>query len=334
VLDEPETPDHPALGDILERMRVVALPLHTRFRGQTVRELALIEGPEGWTEFSPFPEYDDAESSAWLRAALEFGWRPAPPTLRTSIPVNATLPSVAAADVERVLAHYDGCRTVKVKVAERGQALDDDVARIARVRELVGPEGRIRLDANGGWNLDEAEHAVHRLAEFDLEYLEQPCASVEELAELRSRIGYLGIPVAADESVRKADDPLAVARAGAADLLVVKAQPLGGLRRALAVVAEAGLPAVISSALESSVGIAMGAHLAAALPELPYDCGLATVDLFETDVVAPAGSLRAQGGSIPVERPVPDADLLERLRPAPAREQWWRDRVTRVHALL
>ncbi|MFB2579739.1 o-succinylbenzoate synthase [Herbiconiux sp. P15] len=324
----------PPLADLLDRLHVVALPLHTRFRGQTVREIALFEGPEGWTEFSTFPEYGDEEAAAWLRAALEFGWSTPPAPHRTSIPVNATLPAVAAHDVERVLAHYDGCRTVKVKVAENGQTLDDDVQRVARVRELLGPEGRIRLDANGGWNLDEAEHAVHRLAEFDLEYLEQPCASVEELAELRRRTKYLGIPVAADESVRKAEDPLAVARAGAADLLVVKAQPLGGIRRALAVVAEAGLPAVISSALESSIGIAMGAHLAAALPELPYDCGLATVDLFEADVVSPERSLRPRGGSIPVERVTPDPALLATRSADPDRETWWRARITRVHALL
>ncbi|GAA2245510.1 o-succinylbenzoate synthase [Herbiconiux moechotypicola] len=343
-MDETTTP--PPLDELLGGMQVVALPLHTRFRGQDTRELALFEGPAGWTEFSPFIEYGDHEAAAWLRAAIDFGWAPAPasapvpasapasvPT-RTSIPVNATLPAVAPERVEEVLAHYDGCRTVKVKVAERRQTLDDDVARVQRVRELVGAEGRIRLDANGAWNLDEAEHAVHRLAEFDLEYLEQPCASVDELAELRRRIRYLGIPVAADESVRKADDPLAVARAGAADLLVVKAQPLGGVRRAAALVAEAGLPAVVSSALESSVGIAMGAHLAAALPELPYDCGLATVDLFTGDVAAPGRSLVPRGGSIPVERPEVDPAQLERWKAAPERERWWRDRVERVHALL
>ncbi|MDO9395653.1 MAG: o-succinylbenzoate synthase [Herbiconiux sp.] len=324
----------PPLDELLERMRVVAIPLHTRFRGQTVRELALFEGPEGWTEFSPFPEYDDAEAASWLTAAIEFGWRSTPPTRRTEIAVNATLPAVAPHEVDGVLARYDGCRTVKVKVAERGQTLDDDVARVRRTRELIGPEGRVRLDANGGWNVDEAEHAVHRLAEFDLEYLEQPCASVAALAELRERIAYLGIPVAADESVRKAEDPVAVARAGAADLIVVKAQPLGGIRRALAVVAEAGLPAVISSALESSVGIAMGAHLAAALPELDYDCGLATVDLFTADVTPEGRSLVPRNGRIRVERPEVDPDRLAHLAADADRTAWWRARVARTHALL
>jgi O-succinylbenzoate synthase len=322
----------PDLPELLERMHVVAIPLHTRFRGQSVRELAVLEGPEGWTEFSPFLEYPDEEAANWLRAAVEFGWSAMPAAIRSEIMVNATLPAVPAAEVARVLAHYDGCRTVKVKVAERGQLLDDDVARVRAARAAVGPEGRIRIDANGGWNVDEAEHAVHRLAEFDLEYVEQPCASVPELAELRERIAYLDIPIAADESVRKAEDPLAVARAGAADVVIVKAQPLGGVSRALEIVAAAGLPAVVSSALESSVGIAMGAHLAAALPELDYDCGLATVDLFEGDIVRE--SLVPHDGRIPIARPEVDPALLERHRAPAAREQWWRERITRCHALL
>ncbi|WP_382309683.1 o-succinylbenzoate synthase [Herbiconiux sp. UC225_62] len=326
----------PGLDEILERMRVVAIPLHTRFRGQTVRELALFEGPEGWTEFSPFPEYEDAEASAWLRGAIDFGWRPIPTSSegRTEIMVNATLPAVPADEVERVLAHYDGCRTVKVKVAERGQTIDDDVARVRAARTVLGAEGRIRIDANGAWNVDEAEHAIHQLCEFDLEYVEQPCASVEELAEIRLRVKYMGIPIAADESVRKASDPLAVARAGAADILVVKAQPLGGVARALAIVREAGLPAVVSSALESSVGIAMGAHLAATLPTLDYDCGLATVDLFEGDVVAPAESLVPRGGRIPVRRPEVDPDLVVRFTAGAERTEWWRSRLVRCHELL
>ncbi|WP_372499716.1 o-succinylbenzoate synthase [Herbiconiux aconitum] len=326
----------PGLDEILDRVRVVAIPLHTRFRGQTVREIAVFEGPEGWTEFSPFPEYEDAEAAAWLRGAIDFGWAPSAPSPagRTEIMVNATLPAVPADEVERVLAHYDGCRTVKVKVAERGQTLDDDVARVRAARAVLGAEGRIRIDANAAWNVDEAEHAIHRLCEFDLEYVEQPCASIEELAEIRSRVAYMGIPIAADESVRKASDPLAVARAGAADILIVKAQPLGGVSRALAIVREAGLPAVVSSALESSVGIAMGAQLAAALPSLDYDCGLATVDLFEGDVVAPAQSLVPRGGRIPVRRPEVDSDLLARYQASAERTDWWRARLARCHALL
>ena len=217
--------DLPALAELLETARVVALPMHTRFRGVDVREALLFEGPEGWAEFSPFPEYGDEEAATWLEAAIADAWHPRPAALRDRIPVNATVPAVPAERVPAVLARFDGCRTAKVKVAEAGQTLADDIARVRAVRAEMGPEGRIRIDANAGWNVDEAERAIHALAPFDLEYAEQPCASVAELAELRDRIRYLDILIAADESVRKATDPLEVARAGAADLLVIKAQP-------------------------------------------------------------------------------------------------------------
>jgi O-succinylbenzoate synthase len=322
----------PSLRELRAGARVVAIPLRRRFRGIDTREALLLEGPAGWTEFSPFVEYDDAEAASWLAGAIDFGWNAPPAARRDRIPVNATLPAVPADDVPAVLALYPGCRTVKVKVAERGQTLADDVARVAAARAALGPEGRVRLDANGGWNVDEAERAVHALASYDLEYLEQPCASVDELAELRARLYDWDVPVAADESVRKAADPLAVARAGAADLLVIKAQPLGGIHRALRIVGEAGLPVTVSSALDTSIGIAMGAHLAAALPELPYDCGLATVGLFERDVLA--DPLVPVDGAIAVTRPVPDADALDALAASPERTAWWFDRLERCHALL
>ncbi len=322
----------PSLADLRSTARVVSLPLVTRFRGVDRREALLLEGPQGWTEFSPFLEYDDPESAVWLAAAIDFGWRVQPTALRTSVPVNATVPAVAASEVAGVLARFDGCRTAKVKVAERGQTLADDIARVRAVRAAMGPEGRVRLDANGGWNVDEAEHAVHALAEFDLEYLEQPCASVAELAELRERIADWDIPIAADESVRKASDPLAVARAGAADLLVVKAQPLGGIRRTLALVADARLPAVVSSALDTSIGLSMGAALAAALPELPYDCGLGTASLLAADVTR--APLRPDGGALPVGRIVPDAALLERHAASTERRDWWLARLERCYRLL
>lgn len=320
----------PPLDDLLDRLHVVALPLATRFRGITTRELAVFEGPEGWTEFSPFPEYSDEESRAWLSATIEFGWTPTPTPRRDTVPVNATVPAVPPSSVPSILARFDGCRTAKVKVAEPGQRLDDDVARVAAVRRVMGPEGRIRVDANGGWNVDEAEHAIRALERYDLEYVEQPCSRVEELAEVRQRTHRLGIPIAADESVRKAEDPLAVARAGAADILVIKAQPLGGVSRALEIVAEAGLPAVVSSALDSAVGLSMGVALAAALPELPFDCGLGTASLFTADVA----DFTARGGTLAVRRPTPDPQALTRLAVDAEREDWWRARIERCHALL
>ncbi|GAA2053551.1 o-succinylbenzoate synthase [Leifsonia soli] len=322
----------PDLADLLATSRVVSLPMTTRFRGITVREAVLIEGPFGWTEFSPFVEYDDEEATAWLRAAIDFGWRAAPEPLRDRIPVNATVPAVPADQVPAVLARFPGTRTAKVKVAERGQTLTDDVERVRAVRDALGAEGRVRVDANALWNLDEAEHAIHALAPFDLEYVEQPCATVDELAELRRRIRYMGIPIAADESVRKAADPLAVAKAGAADIVIVKAQPLGGVHAARRIVAEAGLPAVVSSALDTSVGIAMGAHLAAALPELEFDCGLGTVALFAQDVADEP--LRPVDGSIPVVRPSVSSARLDELQADTERTQWWLDRLARCHRIL
>lgn len=319
-----------ALDDLLESMRVVSLPMAVRFRGVTVREAALFEGPEGWTEFSPFVEYDDQEASAWLAGAIAYGWSPTPRALRDRVGVNATVPAVPASAVPAVLARFDGCRTAKVKVAERGQTLADDVARVRAVREVMGPEGRIRVDANAGWNVDEAERAVHALNEFDLEYVEQPCASVAELFEIRRRVKYAGIPIAADESIRKAEDPLAVARAHAADIVIVKAQPLGGIVRARDVVAEAGLPAVVSSALDTAIGIGMGVALAASIPQLDYDCGLGTASLFLDDVA----DQRPADGWLSLERVVPNAAALDRLAADAERTAWWRDRVTRVHAVL
>ncbi len=322
----------PPFAALLDTAHVVTLPLATRFRGVDTREALLFEGPEGWAEFSPFVEYDDAEAATWLAAAVDYAWHPTPAPLRATVGVNATVPAVSAESVGAVLARYDGCRTAKVKVAERGQSLADDIARVAVVRAALGPEGRVRIDANGAWNLDEAERALHALAEFDLEYAEQPCATIDELAELRRRLADWDIPIAADESVRKAADPLAVARAGAADILVIKAQPLGGIRRALDIVADAGLPVVVSSALDTSVGLAMGVALAAALPELAYDCGLGTASLFTADVTAAA--LVPRHGQLPVGRITPDRDLLQKHAASGDRRTWWLTRLERCHALL
>ncbi|MCK2035829.1 o-succinylbenzoate synthase [Microbacterium sp. SSW1-49] len=317
----------PPLAELIDSARVVALPMHSRFRGVDTREALLFEGPQGWAEFSPFTEYEDAEAATWLAAAIDFAWNVQPEPLRERIGVNATVPAIDAARVPELLARFTGCRTAKVKVAEPGQALADDVARVRAVREAMGPEGRIRVDANAAWNVDEAERAVHALNEFDLEYVEQPCATVPELAELRQRVKYLGIPVAADESVRKSSDPLAVARAGAADLLVIKAQPLGGVTHALQIVTAAGLPVVVSSALDTAIGLSQGAALAAALPRLDYDCGLGTSSLFLDDVA----ELRPVDGSIPVGRLTPDPAALTRLAASDERREWWMARLARCH---
>jgi O-succinylbenzoate synthase len=325
--------DLPELADLLATARVVSLPMKVRFRGVTEREVLLLEGPAGWAEFSPFLEYDDAEAAAWLAAAVEAGWQGFPAPVRDSVPVNATVPAVAPEQVPSVLARYDGAQTVKIKVAETGQDIAQDVARVAAVR-AAAPDAVLRVDANGGWDVAAAVDALTRLAEYSLEYAEQPVPDIAGLRAVRTELRRRGIetPIAADESVRKASDPLRVAREEAADLIVVKVQPLGGVRRALDIVAQAGLPAVVSSALDSSVGIRAGVALAAALPDLPYACGLATVSLMGGDVTTE--SLVPLAGRLPVREVVPDPDLLERFAAPDDRRQWWMDRLARTYRLL
>ena len=322
---------HIPFADLAATARVVSLPLRTRFRGIDVREAMLLRGPAGWPEFSPYIEYDDEEAYVWLRAAIDFGWTDSPASV-SSLRVNATLPSVSVEQVPDVLARFPGARTVKVKVADPASTVADDAARVGAVRKALGPEGRIRVDANGAWTVDEAEHAIHAFARHDLEYVEQPCATIEELAEIRRRVKYMGVPIAADESVRKAADPLAVVAAKAADILVLKAQPLGGIAAAVGIAREAGLPVVVSSALETSVGISMGAHLAAALGEQEYDAGLGTAALLAADITA--APLLPRDGQIEVRRIEPDEDLLERHTASPERQLWWMDRLQRCAALL
>ncbi|MEJ1112906.1 o-succinylbenzoate synthase [Paenarthrobacter sp. CCNWLY172] len=326
-------PALPPLEELLDSAHVVSLPMRVKFRGIMERETLVLRGPMGWGEFCPFPEYDDDESSRWLAAALEAGWLGFPPQLRDTIPVNATVPAVSAERVPDVLGRFGRVDAVKIKVAERGQSLNDDVARVNAVREAL-PEAALRVDANGGWDVEQAVKALGRLSAVGLEYAEQPVPTIEGLAEVRRRLTDAGTPVliAADESVRKEDDPLRVARAGAADLLVVKVAPLGGVRRALDIVEQAGLPAVVSSALDTSVGIRAGLALAAALPSLPYACGLGTVSLFASDVSL--DPLVADDGAIHVREAVADPGLLEEYAASGERRDWWLDRLRRVHAVL
>ena len=317
----------PPVGDLLSSLRVVAIPMRMPFRGVTIREVALFEGPSGWGEFGPFPEYGPAEASRWLASAVESAWESWPEPVRHQIPVNATVPAVGPERVAEVLARFPGCTTAKVKVAERGQDLGQDVARVAEVRAVLGPKGRIRVDANGAWSVPDAQGALARLARFDLEYAEQPCRTVTELRDLRVALAHsgVGVPVAADESIRKAEDPLRVRDLGAADIIVVKTAPLGGVRGALEVVEACGLPAVVSSALDTSVGIATGVALAAALPRLDHACGLGTVALLGGDVTS--RPLLPDDGILALGRVAADADLLDRWAAADDRVAWWRARV-------
>lgn len=316
----------PELSDVLDRLHVVALPMRVRFRGITTREIALIDGPAGWGEFGAFPEYGPPEAAHWLAAGLDAAYRPLPPVRHTSIPINATVPAVPAAAVADVLARFPGARTAKVKVAEPGQSLADDVARVTAVRALVPT---VRVDANGGWSVDEAVTAARALtADGPLEYLEQPCATVPELAEVRRRVQ---VPVAADESIRKAEDPLHVVRSRAADIAVLKVAPLGGVRAMLAVAEQIDIPIVVSSALDSAVGIGIGLVAAGCLPSLPHACGLGTGGLFVDDVVETVAPV---DGELPAAAVVPDPARVAALAAAPERARWWIDRIRDCWPLL
>ena len=316
----------PDLADLLDRLHVVALPMRVRFRGITIRELALIDGPAGWGEFGAFTEYQAPEAARWLASAIEAAYETAPPGKRDRIPINATVPAVAPEQVPELLSRFPGARTAKVKVAEPGQTLGDDVARVDAVRALVPT---VRVDANGGWRVSEAVAAAHALtASGPLEYIEQPCTTIEELAEVRRRVD---VPIAADESIRKADDPLLVVRAKAADIAVLKVAPLGGISALLKIVEQIDIPVVISSALDSAVGIATGLQAAAALGTLEHACGLATGRLFVEDVAQPAPPV---DGYLPVARAAPDEARLESLAAAPERRDWWIRRVIACYRLL
>ncbi|HET6626386.1 MAG TPA: o-succinylbenzoate synthase [Nocardioidaceae bacterium] len=317
-----------ALGD--SGRVVYSIPMRTRFRGITTREGMLLRGPAGWGEFSPFLEYDPRVAEPWLRCALEAandGW---PAALRSSIPVNVTVPAVGPEQAAALVASSQGCRTAKVKVAEPGQTTAQAQARLEAVRDALGPHGQIRVDANGGWSVDEAVAAIRVLnhAAGGLEYVEQPCATVEELARVRRLVD---VPIAADESIRRAEDPYRVRDLEAADVAVLKVQPLGGVRACLRIAEDIGLPVVVSSALETSVGIAAGVALAAALPELPYACGLATVQLLTDDVVDTP--LLPRDGALPVVRPSVDPTALDRLHADDARSAAWAQRLADVEAL-
>ena len=314
----------------IDRVVAWSIPLTTRFRGITERDGLLLHGPAGWAEFSPFWDYDAEQSLPWLQAAIADACQERPSPWRTDIPVNATIPVVAPALAAR-LARVGGASTAKVKVADPGSSLTEDAQRLEAVREALGADARLRIDANAAWTLQEALEALPVLdrAAGGLEYAEQPCASIEELAAVRRS---LDVPIAADESVRRAEDPLRVARAEAADVLVMKVQPLGGVQRCLELAEQTGLPVVVSSALESSVGLSAGLALAAALPELPHACGLGTAMLLTGDLVD--RPLHASGGMLPVGRQDPAPELLERHSAGAELTARWEERLTACAAAL
>lgn len=330
-----------ALAMILGKATPFGLPLTTRFRGIDLREGVLLQGPSGWGEFSPFPEYDDQTAVRWLAAAVEAAYGTWPVAKRDVVPVNAIVPAVSptqAAALTYQACVADGCSVIKVKVAEKGQTSQDDAARVSAVRHALAEVGatdpKIRIDANGAWTVDQA---VASIAELDaagggLEYVEQPCASLPELAMVRAEVS---VPIAADESIRTAADPLLAAQTGAVDIVVIKVAPLGGVKAALQVAQaaqDAGVGVVVSGAMDSSVGLAGPIAVAAALDDLPYACGLGTGSLLAGDLVD--RPLRPRFGALPVGRIDPDPRALDRAqgRLPPERAAWWLARLERAWA--
>jgi O-succinylbenzoate synthase len=304
---------------LLDTLRVIALPMKTNFRGISVREVALIKGECGWAEFSPFLEYDDEEAAPWLASAIEAATTPRPKLYRTSVAINGTIPALnAPADLKRVVDSYPGANTFKVKV---GNDLAEDLARVKFIRDLR-PQAKIRIDVNGLWSVDQAETFLSTVGE--IEYVEQPCATVTELRELKSRTS---VKIVGDEILRKAADPFAIDLTGAIDYLMLKVQPLGGIKRAHALAEHHNLPVVVSSALESAVGIQYGLTLAASFEEMNFDCGLGTGSLLAADVA----QLPIVDGKIEITELEPQ---LAGLDVASDRFEWWKNRIMRTAELL
>ena len=310
---------------LLDTLRVIALPMKTKFRGITVREVALIKGPHGWGEFSPFLEYDDSESAPWLVSAIEAATTPKPELYRTSVAINGTIPALNdKKKIEELVNSFPGVETFKVKV---GQNLSEDVARLAMIR-VLRPKAKLRVDVNGLWSVEDALRNLYTYYENIglLEYVEQPCATLEELRELKSKIK-IPVKVVGDEILRKAADPFEIDLTGAIDYLMLKVAPLGGIKRAHALAEHHNLPVVVSSALESAVGINYGLTLAASFEEMNFDCGLGTGSLLAADVA----QLPIVDGKIEISEFEPQFDGLD---VAPDRFEWWKNRIMRTAELL
>ena len=304
---------------LLDTLRVIALPTKTNFRGITVREVALFKGEYGWAEFSPFLEYDDAEAAHWLASAVEAATTPRPQLFRTSVAVNGTIPGLNdSAQLKKIVDSFPGVKTFKVKV---GKDLAEDLARVNTIRELQ-PQAKIRIDVNGLWSVAQAEEFLNSVGE--IEYVEQPCSTIEELRELKSKTS---VKIVGDEILRKAVDPFDIDLTGAVDYLMLKVQPLGGIKRAHAIAEHHKLPIVVSSALESAVGINYGLTLAASFQELNFDCGLGTGSLLAQDVA----HLPIVDGMIQLTEFEPALDGLD---VSAERFEWWKNRIMRTAELL
>ncbi|MEX2586615.1 MAG: o-succinylbenzoate synthase [Actinomycetota bacterium] len=288
------------------------VPLKAPFRGVSERSGALVSGPRGWGEFSPFPGYSDREVDRCLASAVACARDPLPRAVRRRVAVHATVGAVPAQQAAR-LVQASGCAAAKVKVGE-----GDDYSRVEAVRQALGPQGLIMVDANGAWTLEEAERAIRRLGPLEVGLVEQPVATLQDMVKLRRSVQ---VPLAADELVTSPEAARRIAAAEAADVLVVKVQSLGGVDRSMRTVQACGLPAIVSNLIETSVGIWAGLALAAALDDLPYTCGLGTAGMLAGDLVA--ASLIPVDGWLAVERPEVDPARLREFAaqepPVPSR---------------
>ena len=303
-------------------LQVVSIPVKNTFRGIKSREIALFEGPAGWSEFSPFLEYDNKQSAIWMKAALEAATKPAPTPLRNEVMVNATLPNIKPGEVEKVLSNFDGCTTIKIKIN------DFTIDRELLIESLKHvPNARFRLDINGGWTLDEA---IVNLKNYEgefaglIDYVEQPCIDIADLKVLKNETG---IKIAVDESIRKFLGSDLTKLKDVADIAVIKWAPSGGINAALDLIKQISLPVVVSSALDSSVGISHGLALACAIPNLYGACGLATVALLEGDVTS--DSLLASKGVIANRKVTPDR--ISEFKVDNQRQKWWQDRADLIY---
>ena len=303
-------------------LQVVSIPVKNTFRGIKSREIALFEGPAGWSEFSPFLEYDNKQSAIWMKAALEAATKPAPTPLRNEVMVNATLPNIKPGEVEKVLSNFDGCTTIKIKIN------DFTIDRELLIESLKHvPNARFRLDINGGWTLDEA---IVNLKNYEgefaglIDYVEQPCIDIADLKVLKNETG---IKIAVDESIRKFLGSDLTKLKDVADIAVIKWAPSGGINAALDLIKQISLPVVVSSALDSSVGISHGLALACAIPNLYGACGLATVALLEGDVTS--DSLLASKGVIANRKITPDR--ISEFKVDNHRQKWWQDRADLIY---
>ena len=313
------------LEEALASLRVLALPMRTTFRSLNIRETALIKGENGWGEFAPFVEYSDQESLPWLESAIEAADKPLSLALRDSIPINATVPALNdESEIEQILSWYPGVDTAKIKV---GIGIKEDIARIQAVRKHL-PKAKIRIDVNGSWSVKEALSnisAIYQVTEDLLEYVEQPVSSLSELKQLKEGMS-VDLKIAGDEVLRKAEDPFAINLDGAIDVLMLKVSPLGGIKRALELANHHQLPVVVSSALESAVGISYGLALAARVTKLDYACGLGTSALFNQDI----GDIPIINGAIKATSYPIDLERIERYELKGERLEWWRNRIIQV----